>query len=92
MVIDFVLALCVALISIAFIEWLKKPFPKAPTWLWWALAPVVSIGLGFVAAKWPWIVLGLLAFALATLFYDTVIQWAKKKIEALTAPPTPPVQ
>jgi len=67
MVIDFVLALCVALISIAFIEWLKKPFPKAPTWLWWALA-------------------------LATLFYDTVIQWAKKKIEALTAPPTPPAQ
>jgi 4-amino-4-deoxy-L-arabinose transferase-like glycosyltransferase len=86
--IDFLLALCVALIAIAFIEWLKKPFPKAPFWVWWALAPLVSIGLGFVATLWPGAILGLLAFALATLFYDNVIQWAKKKIESLAPPPS----
>lgn len=86
--IDFLLALCIALIAIAFVEWLKKPFPKAPTWIWWLLAPIVCVGLGFVAALWPGVVLGLLAFALATLFYDTVLQWAKKKIEILTPPPS----
>jgi hypothetical protein len=81
--IDFVLAIVIALVAIAVIEWLKKPLPKAPTWLWWALAPVVSIGLGFVATRWPGVVLGMLGFALATLFYDLILQWAKKKIEAL---------
>ncbi len=82
--IDFLLALSIALIAIAFIEWLKKPFPKVSPWVWWGIAPVVSVGVGFVASLLPpAIMLGLAGFAIATLFYDNVIQWAKKKIESL---------
>lgn len=80
---DFLLALSIAFIAIALIEWLKKPFPKVTPWVWWGLAPAVAVGLGFVATLWPGVVLGLLGFAIATLFYDNVIQWAKKKIESL---------
>ena len=75
-------------IPIRFSGSISRIRPDRPTWIWWALAPIVCVGLGFVAALWPGVVLGLLAFALATLFYDTVIQWAKKKIEGLTLPPS----
>ncbi len=83
---NFLLAFCIALIAIAFIEWLKKPFEKAPTWIWWALAPILCIALGIVATLLPMIMMGLLAFAFSTLFYDNVIRWAKKKIESLDLP------
>lgn len=84
--IDFVMAICIAFIAIAFIEWLKKPFPKASGWIWWAIVPLLGVGLGLAATLLPLgVMLGLTGFAIATLFYDNVIQWAKKKIEGLTS-------
>ncbi|HXK36409.1 MAG TPA: hypothetical protein VJ553_02410 [Candidatus Paceibacterota bacterium] len=86
--IDFVLALCIALVAIALIEWLKKPFPKVSTWVWWGIAPLLCIGLGFVATLLALgAMLGLTGFAIATLFYDLVLQWAKRKIEGTSSPP-----
>lgn len=83
--INFVVALCIALVAMALIEWLKKPFPKVSTWIWWALSPIFCVALGIL---WEGIsalavFLGLIGFAIATLFYDTVLKWAKAKIEAL---------
>ncbi len=83
--IDFLVAVCIALIAMALIEWLKKPFPKAPTWLWWALAPIFCVALGILweGLTVVGVFIGLVGFALATLCYDTLIKWVKAKIEAL---------
>lgn len=83
--VNFLIALYIALIAIAAIEWLKRPLASAPTWVWWVLAPIFCVALGLL---WEGIsasaaFLGLLGFAIATLFYDTVIKWVKAKIEAL---------
>ncbi len=91
MIISFVLALCIALVAIAFIEWLKKPLPKVSSWVWWGIAPVLCVVFALVATLLPsWVMLGLVAWAIATLFHDNVIKWAQAQIGALPplAPPS----
>lgn len=48
MIIDFVIILCIALVAIAFIEWLKKPLPEVSAWVWWAITPVLCIGVALL--------------------------------------------
>ena len=71
-----------AVMVVGVLQWLKNIVPKtAPKWLYVALLPVVSVGVALLPVGgilWG----AALAFALAQLGYETIIQTVKKKLGA----------
>lgn len=94
MKVDWTLIAIVAVMVLAAIEWAKKPFEtkakdgstvsSVPSWVWWILALPVSIFFGalFTWLAGSWIIVALMAFALATLAKDNIISLIKSKIDS----------
>jgi hypothetical protein len=71
------------------VQSIKDGLPKTwavPAWVWTALAPACSVGVGYSAAygsgtptNWLWYGLGIWGFA--KLFYEKLFKVVEKKIE-----------
>lgn len=78
----------VAVAVVGLLQWFKGLFSKLPGWVW-ALASAVGC-MGVAAAVFylpPWVLMGLVALAVAQLGYETIVQFIKSKIPVV--PPTP---
>jgi len=71
----------IAIAVVGLIEWVKGFFKKAPTWVWAIAAVVGCLGAAAVAFYLPpWVLLGIVALAIATLGYELIVQFIKSKI------------
>lgn len=88
------IAFTIAIETIALIEAIKvfiKDKVKVPTWIFTIFALVVCFGLCLMQINsFTWaeiknqLPIGLLAFSLSQLFYDSVWKYVQKKIKALS--------
>ena len=82
MSIDWELVLAAAFSAIGIIEYIKG-FAKASKPGWWRiLLPVICLVMAAVAFLLPkWVLVGILALALAQIGYETIIEAVKRRIK-----------
>ena len=72
---DVLLAVIAAVISVGVIQYLKGVWKTAPTWVWMIALPVLVVVLVLILSVIPvWLVVMLLALAIAQLGYDTIVK------------------
>ena len=61
-----------ALVVNGLLQGLKKIIQKAPSWFWWVLTVLASLGSGFAYStnQWAWYGLGI--YAISQLFWDKI--------------------
>jgi len=78
-------ALYIAFSTVGIIQYLKGIAKAEKTIIWATMQPILCILLAFLYLKCPeWVSIGVLAFALSQLGYETIIQAIKKKLEDKT--------
>ena len=71
----------VAVAVVGLLQWFKGLFKKAPAWVWAAASAVGCLGVAAAVFYLPpWVLMGLVALAVAQLGYETIIQFIKSKI------------
>ena len=81
---DWVKIIMVAVSSVGWLQWLKKPWGAVPSWVWWAAYPVLCVGLAAAAVYLPpFVMIAVVAMAIGTVGYDTIIKLIEKKIESM---------
>lgn len=80
---DLMIILQIALATIGVIEWLKSTIKSAPVIVWALSMPVVAVICALLQAFVPVLFTGVLVVGTVQLFYDTIIQTAKKAIVKL---------
>lgn len=71
----------VAVAVVGLIQWLKGLLTKAPSWVWAVASAVGCMGVAAVVFYLPpWVLMGLVALAVAQLGYETIVQFIKSKI------------
>lgn len=84
--VDWEIILAAAFAAIGVIEYIKGFFKAAPGKAWRLLMPVLCIAFAAVALLLPpWVMMGVLALALAQVGYDVIIQTVKNKLGAGSA-------
>lgn len=93
MQLNWVFVMMVAIVTIGFIQWAKallKSMPRKegaagpPSWIWAIIMPIFSVLVSYLFTVLPeWVAYGALAFAMAQLGYDNIIQFVQKKIERI---------
>jgi hypothetical protein len=72
---DIVLAAISAVIAVGVIQFLKNVWKTAPRWVWQVALPVLVVALVLVLSLIPaWLVVMLLALAIAQLGYETIVK------------------
>jgi len=85
--IDFAVWFAGAVIAVGLIEWAKNLFPKAPSWVWMVVLPIVAVVAAFAivlkddasTAAIVWNAFGI--WALSQLGYALIVQLVKKRLE-----------
>jgi hypothetical protein len=78
-------ALYIAFSTVGIIQYLKGIAKAEKTIIWATMQPILCILLAFLYLKCPeWVSIGVLAFALSQLGYETIVQAIKKKLEDKT--------
>jgi type IV secretory pathway TrbL component len=83
-----VMALCVALGTVGFVQYVKGLLKSAPSWVWRVAMPCVALGLA--AAFWyfpPFVVVWVLGVCLTELGWDALFQWLIDLIKRRPEPP-----
>jgi len=71
----------IAVAVVGIIQWFKGLFAKLPTWVWAVASAVGCLGLAAVTFYLPpWVLLGLVALALAQLGYEAILKLILSKI------------
>lgn len=74
-----IIAIAVAVVGL--IQWLKGLFAKLPGWVWAVASAFGCLGVAAVVFYLPpWVLMGLVALAVAQLGYETIVQFIKSKI------------
>lgn len=80
----------IAIASVYIIQWAKSPFPKADSFIWWILSPVLNMGLAFVTVLGiplgvpllGFLILGALSWAVSQAGYEIFVQHVPRIMES----------
>ena len=71
----------IAVAVVGLLEWVKGLLPKAPTWVWALVSAAGCLGIAAASFYLPaWVLIGLVALAVAQLGYQSIVQFIKSKI------------
>jgi len=71
----------IAIAVVGLIQWFKGLFSKLPTWVWAVASAVGCLGVAAVVIYLPpWVLMGLVALAVAQLGYETIVKFILSKI------------
>ena len=78
----------VAVAVVGLIQWFKGLFAKLPSWVWAIASALGCMGVAAVVFYLPpWVLMGLVALAVAQLGYETIVQFIKSKIPVAPVAP-----
>jgi hypothetical protein len=80
----------VAVAVVGLLQWFKGLFKKAPAWMWAVASAVGCMGVAATVFYLPpWVLMGLVALAVAQLGYETIVKFILSKIPvAIVVPDT----